>query len=62
MIEANMQDMLAQQQHKQQVLTMDQKEMVEKIFSTLESHFGYPPEMAHHCLQFLLKTRKEKQS
>ena len=58
MIEANMQDMLAYQQHKQTSLTIDQQEMVEKIFSNLETHFGYPPEMAHHCLQFLIKNRK----
>ncbi len=58
MIEANMQDMLAYRQHKKNLLTQDQQTMVEKIFSNLESHFGYSEEMSHHCLQFLVKNRK----
>lgn len=59
MIEDNMQDMLAYRQHKKNTLTQDQQEMVEKIFGNLETHFGYPREMAHHCLQFLLKNRRK---
>jgi serine protein kinase len=58
LIEDNMQDMLAYRQHKQNALTRDQEELVEKIFANLETYFGYPEEMAHHCLQFLLKNKK----